>query len=200
MDKKAIIIFVRNPVLGEIKTRLAATIGKEKTLAVYKRLLEHTRSITKELPCDKYIFYADKVTGNDIWDNDIYHKTIQWGLDLGQRMFNAFQSLFDRGYEKILIIGSDCYELSQKDLEDAFEKLHEEKILLGPASDGGYYLLGLTEPVSEIFTDIAWSGANVLSETTHRLRRLQHRYVLLPVLNDIDEEKDLPVELLVDVL
>jgi uncharacterized protein len=195
MDKKAIILFVRNPVLGQVKTRLAASIGRNNALEIYKRLLEHTRLITANLACDKYVFYADGIMQQDIWDNEIYQKRIQEGADLGERMAQAFQSLFSSGYKEVLIIGSDCYELSQEHLEKAFETLHEVDIVLGPATDGGYYMLGLKEPAPAIFTNMTWSSSGVFSETINRLKKLNRRYRLMPVRNDVDEEKDLPVEL-----
>jgi rSAM/selenodomain-associated transferase 1 len=193
MKKKAVILFTRNPVLGRVKTRLAATIGRANALEIYKKLLDHTRSITLDLPCDKYVFYEDEISYQDIWNNEVYQKRKQDGNGLGERMTNAFQSLFDNGYKEVLIIGSDCYELAQNHLEEAFEFLHAVDIVLGPASDGGYYLLGLKEPAPELFTDIAWSSSGVFSETINRLKELNRRYHLLQVRNDVDEEKDLPV-------
>ena len=95
--KQALIIFVRNPVLGKVKTRLAKTIGNERALSIYKELLQHTHDITQTQPCDKYIFYADGITENDIWENNIYKKWIQNGQDLGARMQAAFELLFNKG-------------------------------------------------------------------------------------------------------
>lgn len=195
MNKSAVIIFVRNPVPGKVKTRLALTMGNEKALLIYKELLQHSCSITQHLACDKFIFYADYINEQDIWDNNTYHKRMQRGEDLGARMRNAFLDLFKRGYAKVVLIGSDCVELSEVKIEEAFEKLESGKIIIGPASDGGYYLLGLTEMVIPIFQNIYWSTSNVLSDTLNTLNRMGYPYFLLPVLNDIDEENDLPEEL-----
>ena len=192
MGKKAIILFVRNPVLGEVKTRLAATLGKENALEIYKKLLDHTHSITKNLECDKYVFYADRINQEDVWENEVFQKRIQEGQNLGARMNSAFHSLFSGGYKEVLIIGSDCYELTQGHLEEAFELLSEVDVILGPASDGGYYILGMKEPAPELFTDMAWSTAGVFAETVKRLQKLSRRYLLLPLRNDVDEERDLP--------
>ena len=194
MEKKAIILFVRNPVLGEVKTRLAATVGKETALKIYEKLLWHTRTITKDLRCDKYVFYAGESNEQDIWKNDVYRKKIQQGTDLGERMNHAFNSLFALGYEQVMIIGSDCYELAQADLEEAFDLLGRTEILIGPAKDGGYYLLGMHAPTPELFLGITWSIPDVFSETIIRMKRLGRRYLLLPIRNDIDEEEDLPQE------
>src|SRR4051812_9764031 len=110
--KQALIIFIRNPVLGQVKTRLAKTLGDEQTLSIYKELLRHTHAITQKLPFDKYVFYADGITKGDIWENYIYNKLVQTGNDLGARMQAAFELLFSKGYQHICIIGSDCYELT----------------------------------------------------------------------------------------
>jgi hypothetical protein len=196
MNKPALIIFVRNPESGKVKTRLAKTIGHEKALRVYERLLEHTRDITKSLSCDKFLFYADYLTEIDDWDKNIYCKKLQEGEDLGQKMSGAFSVLFDQGYNRIIIIGSDCFELDEKKLAEAFEVMGPAEVIIGPATDGGYYLLGLQKMIPEIFENIAWSSSQVLKETVAVLKTLNVRYSLLPELNDIDEEADLTDKLI----
>ncbi len=88
--KSALIIFVRNPVLGKVKTRLAKELGNEVALSVYKKLLTHTHSVVSNINADRFIFYADDINENDIWKNDLYHKHLQSGNDLGERMRSAF--------------------------------------------------------------------------------------------------------------
>jgi rSAM/selenodomain-associated transferase 1 len=195
MKKSALIIFVRNPEPGKVKTRLAKTIGHEKTLVIYTKLLEHTCSITKNLECDKFIFYADYIGVEDTWDKNIYHKKLQHGEDLGKKMENAFLKLHNDGYTHIIIIGSDCYELTENKIINAFDRLDSNKIIIGPATDGGYYLLGLTEMVPELFVNVSWSTPNVLKETIDVLESLNNGFVLLDALNDIDEEADLTDDL-----
>lgn len=195
MENSALIIFVRNPVWGKVKTRLAQSIGNEKALLIYTYLLEHTYSITKNLTCDKFIFYADYIDEKDIWDNDIYRKETQQGDDLGRRMQHAFLKLFNMGYEKIIIIGSDCYQLTEIEIINAFGKLHSGIVVIGPAGDGGYYLLGMQKLIQEIFHHISWSTSGVLMETIVVLKALNRPYLLLPVLTDIDDEADLNVGL-----
>ncbi len=121
--KSALIIFARNPVLGKVKSRLAATLGEEKALLIYKALLTHTHNISIKLSADKFIFYEDYINDDDLWENHIYKKFLQQGDDLGSRMKNAFSYLFEKKYEKIVIIGSDCYELSMDIIIEAFNLL-----------------------------------------------------------------------------
>nr|MBC7613140.1 TIGR04282 family arsenosugar biosynthesis glycosyltransferase [Pseudopedobacter sp.] len=195
MSKHAIIIFLKYPELGRSKTRLAANVGNEKALEVYKELLAHTNLISKELNCDKYLFY-DKVTPNKMpWGDDIYHTAYQLDSDLGGRMQNAFSQLFEKGYERIVIIGSDCYDLTQQIIEEALEKLKNKDVVIGPAKDGGYYLLGLTQLIPQLFTGVKWSTEEVFSSTTKALDSLNIGYDTTAVLSDIDVYEDLPEKL-----
>ncbi len=191
MAKNAIIIFVRNPVLGQVKTRLAKTIGAEAALKVYKILLLHTDIICKDLDCDKYLFYVDEINADDSWNNRIYKKQLQSPGNLGKRMSAAFDLVLKNGCNKVLIIGSDCYELSRQLIENAFDRLEQTDIVLGPAVDGGYYLLGMKKHQPALFENILWSTSSVLSQTINTCNKYQQSYFLLPVLNDVDEEKDI---------
>ena len=185
----ALIIFVRNPVLGKVKTRIAATIGDEKALAVYKHLLQHTKNITEHLPVTRFVFYADEIAINDLWNG--YEKCLQSGSDLGERMSNAFECLFEKGFTKIVIIGSDCYELDEQMISGSFLKLNEYEIVIGPATDGGYYLLGMQSPFKNLFENITWSSNSVLNESKKQIEQQNLSLFLLPLLNDVDEEKDI---------
>jgi rSAM/selenodomain-associated transferase 1 len=186
---KALIIFVRNPVLGKVKTRLAATIGNEKTLLLYKHLLQHTHSITENLPVTKFVFYADYVNEDDLWNG--FEKRLQQGNDLGERMKNAFAELFKSGFTNICIIGSDCYELTSDILADAFEKLSAVDVVAGPVSDGGYYILGMNKPVPDFFMNKEWSTDNVFADTLKDAAAQNLSLYQLPLLHDIDTEADL---------
>ena len=142
MTKKLLIIFVKNAVKGKVKTRLAATIGDEKALEIYQILVQHTFDITIALPVNKAVFYSDFLQ-EDIWSPAFYENFVQSGTDLGERMYQAFQQGFATGYEQVCIIGSDCYELTEQIIQQAFEKLELTDVVIGPAEDGGYYLLGM---------------------------------------------------------
>ncbi len=184
------IIFVRNPEPGKVKTRIAKTMGNEKALEVYKELLLHTYDITKDISCDKFVFYADQITKNDLWETSFYHKKLQQGNDLGQRMLLAFRELFGLGYQSIQIIGSDCMELTTDIIETGFNRLHENEVVIGPSTDGGYYLLGMRLLVPDIFYKKEWSTEKVFSSTLADIKKLSLSYFLLPELSDIDTEKN----------
>jgi uncharacterized protein len=189
--KKALIIFLRYPEIGECKTRLAASIGDSNSLEVYKELLYHTNLITNYLKNDIFLFYNKKNTKILPWNKDIYQVAYQSEGDLGTKMNNAFQQLFDKGYQHLVIIGSDCYELTQNIIEQAFIDLEEYKVAIGPAKDGGYYLLGLSQNTPELFENIAWSTNKVYQSTIEILHKLGINYSVGPILSDIDTVDDL---------
>ena len=188
-QKNLIITFTRNPELGKVKTRLAKTIGNPSALAIYKKLLEHTESVLRPLTCDKAVYYSVKIRENDIWDNTIYQKHQQHGNDLGQRMANAFKHGFENDYEKIVIVGSDLYDLKIEHINQAFEALEDNDVVLGPAEDGGYYLLGMKELHAKLFQNKNWGTSSVLKETLDNLE--QENVFLLETLNDIDVYSDI---------
>jgi len=192
MSKNLLIVFVKNPELGKCKTRLAATIGDEKALTFYKNMLEHTRSIVDKSAADKHICYSAFIDHDDLWpNNETYSKQLQVARDLGDRMLHAIEHGFKAGYEKVCIIGSDCYDLTSAILEEAFNALARNQAVIGPSTDGGYYLLGMTHPMPELFKDKAWSTNSVTADTEADLKRLGKPYQKLRALTDIDNEADL---------
>lgn len=185
--KDLLLIFMRNPVLGQCKTRLAARIGNQNALDIYKFLLIHTQKITKGLGVAKQVCYSDYLEENDIWDTG-YEKTIQVGDGLGERMANAFREGFKQGHKKIIIIGSDMYDLKEGDLKEAFTALETYNYVIGPALDGGYYLLGMNTLNPTLFKDKPWGTDTVLEKTLTDLNT--ENYFLLAPKNDIDEYED----------
>lgn len=189
--RNLLILFVRKPELGKVKTRLAKSIGPEKALEVYRALLHHTRLITRPLQVDKVVFFADAPANHSFWEQAGYGQEVQLAGDLGQRMAGAFRFGFDKGYQNIGIIGSDCYELTTEILEQGFALLQNHDLVAGPAADGGYYFLGLKRFVPELFADKTWSSPSVLEQTLADAHSLALSYALLPVLTDVDEVQDL---------
>ena len=116
---------------------------------------------------------------------------MQKGNDLGEKMKNAFKEILSLDYEKIVIIGTDCADLDENILNEAFEKLNEFDFVLGPANDGGYYLLGQKSSADELFEDIEWSTEKVLQQTIDKIDVRDKSYFLLKVLTDIDNISDL---------
>ena len=217
--ENALIIFIKNPQLGKVKTRLAKTVGDEKALEIYLELskitrenckmsLRGTRQLRGQSTIQPYVFYSDFINKNDDWSNDIFEKAVQSGDDLGDRMLNAFSFIL-KNHEKACIIGSDCPTLSVAILESAFEALDNHDFVVGPSTDGGYYLLGMNapqylsdnkseirnpkseiEPPQYLFENMVWSTENVLHETLRRIKAQHKSVALLPELTDVDEEKD----------
>lgn len=190
-----LIIFYRNPELGKVKTRLAATLGDSAALAVYLYIAAHTKSVTENLHFDKAVYYSHHIDSEDNWQNNIYLKHLQTGNDLGARMANAFMHGFQSGYRSICIIGTDCFELTSGIIEMAFNQLRSNDTVIGPARDGGYYLLGMTTYHPELFSNKLWSTDRVHESTIQDFKELGLRYYELPVLTDVDDERDLSAEL-----
>ncbi len=186
-----LLIFAKNPELGKVKTRLAKSIGDEKALMIYVKLLEHTHFIADRVFADKAIFYAEKVQEFDILDYYKFPKFLQKGDSLGERMERACGQAFAQHYEKVMIIGSDCYELTTEIVDDAFAALDHHNVVLGPAHDGGYYLIGMDRHYPHLFKNKAWSTPDVLLDTILDIKKLRLSYTLMPTLTDVDEEKDL---------
>lgn len=189
--KTAIIVFVRHPQLGKVKTRLAKAIGDEKALKVYKTLLQHTFNVVRAIPVQKFIFYADEMPEHDLWTAPGFIRSVQQGDDLGDRMHYAFQHVFNQGFGKVLIIGSDCYQLQEEHVLSAVETLQTHDMILGRAIDGGYYLLGMSAFYPTFFKNKVWSTNQVAAETIKDAQSLQLKYSLLPILSDVDEFEDL---------
>ncbi|MBO3699008.1 TIGR04282 family arsenosugar biosynthesis glycosyltransferase [Roseivirga sp. E12] len=191
MKADLLIIFVKNPILGKAKTRLAATIGDVKALEVYKLLLEKTRLETADLDVDKVVYYSDYVDESDLWDNTTYAKAVQSTGDLGIKITTAFNKAFQDGYQRVCIIGSDCYDMTQNHLEQAFESLKFRDTIIGPAADGGYYTIGMSRYFPELFEQKVWSTETVGSDTIKDFEALDLNYQVLETLNDVDTEDDL---------
>lgn len=187
----ALIIFLKNPELGKVKTRLASTIGNEKALEIYEQLVAHTLLSVKNIMADVFIYFSDYIDENVFDFENPFFRKIQTGADLGERMNNAFEEVFDLWYDKVLIIGTDCPAIDLDLLDDAFDLLNDHDVVIGPAKDGGYYLLGSKSFYPVLFQNINWSTSSVLDATISNCSQNQLTHVLLPELSDIDNEKDL---------
>ncbi|MEY3052300.1 MAG: hypothetical protein RLY31_2085 [Bacteroidota bacterium] len=185
----ALLVFIRNPVHGQVKTRLAATLGPDEALRIYQALLAHLRGVTAALPMDKYLFYSDFIADDDEWPADLFQKRLQQGADLGERMASAFAARLPH-YRRVVLVGSDVPGISPDILGQAFAALAEHDFTLGGTEDGGYYLVGMRAPAPSVFTGIAWSTPAVFSQTLDAIRRLGKTCHLLPELADIDTEAD----------
>ena len=191
MSKSALIIFVRNPEKGKVKTRIAATAGDDVALNIYKKLLEHTYKITADLSLEKFVYYDGFIGENDVWSSGGFKPRLQHNSsDLGERMKHAFENTFAEGYSHVCIIGSDCIGLTGAQLQDAFLQLDSTDIVIGPSLDGGYYLLGMKKLYPFLFENKIWSTDKVASDTLDDAVRHSLSYILLQPLSDIDTMED----------
>ena len=187
--KDALIILFKNPLLGKVKTRIAKDLGDTKALEVYDKLLNHTLSITKQLPVEKYLYYGFFIDENDQWEPEFYKKCLQEPGSLGDRMTIAFQEVLLK-HDRVVIIGSDCIELSSEILLEAFESLKKKDFVIGPTFDGGYYLLGMNAFHPEVLQGISWSSEKVYTQTTSKIKSLGLSFASLRKLHDVDYLED----------
>lgn len=192
-----VLVFVRAPMAGAVKTRLAAAIGPQAALDVYRRLAEHTLREAAALAGEGvevrvHHTPADAGAAVRAWLGGGPVYLPQADGDLGWRMREAFARAFADGSERVVIVGSDLPELSADLLRRAFAMLDAHPAVIGPARDGGYYLLALTRLVDGIFEGIAWSTPEVLEATLERFRAAGVEPAMLEVLGDVDEVDDLP--------
>jgi len=187
---QTLLIFIRNPQLGKVKTRLARTVGDQEALRIYQILLEKTRSAALRVQAERWLFYSDFIEKNDGWPETDFFKKIQANGDLGERMEQAFRTAFEAGANKAVIIGSDCPQLTGETLQMAFDELDKADFVLGPVPDGGYYLLGMKRLEPSVFRDIEWSTEMVRTQTLEKVQAAGMSCALLPVLSDVDTEED----------
>lgn len=186
-----LIIFVKNPVINEVKTRLAAEIGAENAVFIYQKLVNYTAQEMAKVPVNKIIFYGNEMPETDIWAEMGYERKPQIGADLGERMKNAFAWTLAQGHQKCVIIGSDCAELTAEIIAEAFYALDRHDCVIGEAEDGGYYLLGMKRLFSPIFHNKKWSTNHVFADTVFEIKANNLSLYFLPKLRDIDNLADL---------
>lgn len=189
--KKTLKIFVKNPERGKVKTRISASVGDDYALSIYKELLHYTKKVVLKINAQKEIWYSHFVDENDLWEKSFFTKEVQLGKDLGLRMKQAFQQTFLKDeHAQIVLIGSDCAELEEGHINEAFELLKKTDVVIGPAEDGGYYLIGMSKFIPEIFDEITWSSSKVLDQTISKVNEQGIRFNLLETLSDVDEYGD----------
>ena len=188
MHKELVIVFVKNVILGKVKTRLAKTIGNQAAFEVYKELIKVTENATSKLDADVWIYYSETIVETK-WEDQ--HKMVQHGKDLGERMQNAFDDAFTKGYDRVVLIGSDLPNLMAQHITNGLEALQKTEVTFGPALDGGYYLIGQTKNHECIFKNKPWSQPELLEITLTELKKQNVSFTLLEPQNDIDTYDDL---------
>lgn len=186
MASNALLIFLKKPVPGKVKTRLAADLGDQAAAEAYKTLYRNTISRVLD-PSWKIIFYiADDVSG---FEEYTYERRVQSSGDLGQKMHHAFVEAC-RENEAVVLIGSDCPYLGTAEVSEAFDSLKTNDVVFGPSTDGGYYLIGLKNPAVPLFTDISWSTSKVLDQSLAAATQVGLKVHLLREWSDVDTIAD----------
>lgn len=187
--KDAIIVFLKAPKPGLVKTRLVPRIDAATAALLYRAMVEDLLERLGKIPSvDLLLHYAPEAAGVELtgWLGSDRRLEPQRGADLGERMSNAFRSAFESGYERAVIVGSDVPALTGRIVRAGLSALHRHDVALGPSRDGGYYLIGLSEAHPELFSRMRWSTRGVGAETVRRVKRLGLTRCDLPVLEDID--------------
>lgn len=189
-----LLIFTKSPILGTVKTRLQPDYSVEQSLNIHTALLEKTLGLTNNLknidielcctPSRNTLFFLNCENNYPI------ELTNQSGADLGERMALSM-SVALQTYEKVIIIGTDCPDIDETYINDAFSALDYVDAVIGPAVDGGYVLLGLRKFSIEIFKNISWGSDTVYIQTENNLESLDWSYKELPIMHDIDRPEDL---------
>ena len=180
---------------GRVETRLAATLGNQLACELYEIFLFHLLNSIAPVSDHTTVVFSPPDREAD------FRAAIapDWMLepqsegDLGDRMRNFFAGQFSKDVPtkqklKVVVIGADCPQLSVTEIQTAFDELDNNDVVIGPSTDGGYYLLGMQGSLAEVFDDIDWSTSKVLPQTTHRLDQQNKTYTLLPAKTDVDDE------------
>lgn len=186
MQNSLLIIFSRAPALGKVKSRLASTLGPEKALSIHNLLFKQTIATVLQSRIPNKIYLSEEPL-----PSFKYPYLLQTGHDLGNKMNNALEKELST-HSKVLLIGSDCLNLTSNDLTNSLAKLETNDVVLGPAVDGGYYLIGLKKPTPNLFNSIQWGTSTVLQETINRCISSGLSYELLDMRSDVDTEDDIP--------
>jgi len=192
---ECLIIFLKAPIKGHVKTRLAKSVGDEHALALYKNFVKDLIGAVRCGGRRLKLFYYPPHAGEMLtdWLGRGYELTPQKGASLGERMSNAFALMFDQGYYQAALIGTDIPDLPHFITNEAFGSLETADAVIGPAQDGGYYLIGFkaTTFCPAVFEGIPWSSATVFEKTIRCFNKNKIKSHHLPMMQDIDDNKDL---------
>lgn len=189
-----LIVFTRYPEAGKAKTRLIPALGEQGAADLSRRMTEHAVRMAREVPTSLELrFDGAGVEKMKAWLGNEWSYVSQGNGDLGERMKRAFQETFRQGVNKAVVIGTDCPGLTAKLVQTAFAALDSNDMVLGPAADGGYYLIGLKKNVPELFDGIPWGTENVFLETLARAKEAGCSVAFLETLNDVDRPDDIDV-------
>jgi rSAM/selenodomain-associated transferase 2/rSAM/selenodomain-associated transferase 1 len=196
VSRETLILFTRFPLAGRAKTRLIPRLGPEGAAQVQREMTEHMLARAWPLLSQRGVklevrFEDGSAADMRRWLGNGFSLTPQGSGDLGARLLRATTDAFNAGMQRVVVIGADCPDLDSTSLERAFSLLTDHPLVFGPAKDGGYYLVGLSEPRPELFRDIPWSTSQVLATSVARAQEAGAQPVLLPELSDVDQPADL---------
>ncbi len=190
-----ILLFVKFPEKGKVKRRLSANLREDVVQDLYRCFVEDTLILLKNVDACLFIcfFPADAKKKFQKWLGSTLAFLPQNGKDLGERMNNCFTEAFAKGFQRVVLIGSDSPDLPEEYILQAFTMLQTHDAVLGPSVDGGYYLIGFrkTTCTSQVFEDIPWSSHTVLQQTLMKIKQMHYSIGLLPVWSDVDTITDL---------
>jgi len=182
-------VFIKAPILGHVKTRLQPDLSEEKSLQFYKAMVEDLVDHFRSCPdFDVFLCFYPETEKNFIrkWMGAELSYLHQSGEDLGERMANTFSWCFLQGYQKAILIGSDLPDLDQSTILNGFDVLRNKDVVLGPSTDGGYYLIGMKKEQPDLFSNMAWSTSTVLDETRSRMVQKNILWAELALRTDLD--------------
>jgi uncharacterized protein len=195
MKNNAFIIFLKYPELGKVKTRLAKVLGDQFVLNLYENFIKDLYNKALKISADVYVFYTkdSQSTENNIFWNTKFEYFKQQGNDLGKRMYNALDVIINKNYKKCVLIGSDSPDLPVEIINQAFQQLDSNNVVLGPSEDGGYYLIAINQNSlnKTIFNNVKWSTNIVLEQTINNILHEKMTYSLLIKWHDFDYIEDL---------
>ncbi len=194
-DDRCLLFFMKSPEKGKVKSRLAAVIGDELAAKLYKEFATQMLSTLQkgDFPFHVCFYPKDALSALKEWLGDQYRYIPQKGKNLGERMRNSFMEAFDMGFKRVVLIGSDIPDLPVEFVKEAFASLGNEDGVIGPACDGGYYLIGFKESTfsPQVFEGLTWGTETVFDKTMEVLRKLNLKFHILPRWRDIDTIEDL---------
>jgi rSAM/selenodomain-associated transferase 1 len=197
LDDRCLLFFIKNPEKGKVKTRLASAIGDKMAVKLYKRFLLEMLFTLNEGTFIFYLCYSPESPLSSLkdWLGDRYLFMPQTGEDLGERMKNGFLEAISMNFKRVVLIGSDIPDLPLEFIEEAFHSLQEKDAVIGPALDGGYYLIGFRKETfsPRVFEGIRWSTESVFERTLNVLEQEGRTVHTLRALRDIDTVEDLRI-------
>lgn len=194
-NNTCLLLFVKSPIKGQVKTRLAAETCGDFEVELYKYFVEDTISLTENLDVHLELYFYPANTKSTFlkWLGEQHCYRAQTGNNLGERLRNAFGNAFEEGFSNVVAIGSDSPDLPVHYLTESFEILDAHDTVIGPANDGGYYLIGFSKEgfIPDVFDNISWSTDSVFEQTVSILKRHGRKMYLLPLWHDVDTIADL---------